>query len=300
MGRGMALNLLKADVNLVVFDVDPAATRPLVEAGATTAASVAHLTQQADVVFTSLPGPAQIEQVLLGAGGIVENMRPGLTVVDFSTSSPSLCRRLYEVLKTKGGDMLDAPVSGGPAGAASGRLAIWVGGDRAVFDKHAKLLQAMGDGTRYIGPAGAGSVTKLVHNMLGDAIFAVLAEGFSLGVKAGVDPLALWEALNDGSIGRNSATALLVNQFLPGKYEPAAFALKLAHKDVTLAAALGKELGVPLRLTNMVLEEMTEAMGRRLGEQDMRVFMQLQLERAGVQIAVDPERLKAAVAAVKR
>jgi 3-hydroxyisobutyrate dehydrogenase len=140
-------------------------------------------------------------------------------------------------------------------------------------------------------------VAKLVHNMSGYAIVCALAETFTLGVKAGVDPLALYEAVRQGAVGRRYTFEALTDQFLPGKYDPPAFALKLAHKDVSLANALGRELGVPMRICNLALAEMTEAMGRGWGGRDSRVAMLLEQERAGVEIAVEPERLKAALAA---
>jgi 3-hydroxyisobutyrate dehydrogenase len=295
----MARNLAKSDVKLVVFDTNAEAVKGLVEAGAHAASSVAELAQQVEVVFTSLPGPAQVEEVVLGERGILANMAPGLVLFELSTSSLALNRRMHEEFRRKGGAMLDAPVSGGPAGAASGDLALWIGGDKAVYERHADLLRKFADKARHVGPAGAGTVAKLAHNMAGYMILETMAEIFSVGVKAGVDPLDLWEALRLGMVGKQSPLFMLVNQFLPGKYEEPAFALKLAHKDVVLATGLGKELGVPMRLANMTLEEMTEALARGWGEQDSRAYLKLQLERAGVQISVDPDRIKQAVAAAK-
>jgi 3-hydroxyisobutyrate dehydrogenase len=299
MGQGMARNLAKSDVKLVVFDTNAEAVKGLVEAGAHAASSVAELAQQVEVVFTSLPGPAQVEEVVLGERGILSNMAPGLVLFELSTSSLALNRRMHEEFRAKGGAMLDAPVSGGPAGAASGDLALWIGGDKAVYERHADLLRKFADKARHVGPIGAGTVAKLAHNMAGYMILETMAEIFSVGVKAGVDPLDLWEALRLGMVGKQSPLFMLVNQFLPGKYEEPAFALKLAHKDVVLATGLGKELGVPMRLANMTLEEMTEALARGWGEQDSRAYLKLQLERAGVQISVDPDRIKKAVAAAK-
>jgi 3-hydroxyisobutyrate dehydrogenase len=299
MGQGMARNLVKGGISLVVFDTNPEPVKDLVEAGAQKAASIAELASQVEVVFTSLPGPVHVEDVVLGPQGILANMAPGLVLFELSTSSLALNRRLNQAFKEKGGAMLDAPVSGGPAGAASGDLALWVGGDREVYDRHLDLLRKIGDKPRRVGQIGAGTVAKLAHNMAGYMILETMAEVFSVGVKAGVDPLELWEALRLGMVGKQSPLFGLVNQFLPGKYETPAFALKLAHKDVTLATGLGKELGVPMRLANMTLEEMTEALARGWGEQDSRAYLKLQLERAGVQIAVDPERLQKAVSAAK-
>src|SRR5262245_63356755 len=131
--------------------------------------------------------------------------------------------------------MLDARVSCGPAGASSGRLTTCGGGEETIFDRHKAILDAMGDQARYVGPIGAGSVAKLVHNCAGYAINAALAEVFALGVKGGVEPLALWEAVRTGAVGRRRTFDGLIDQFLPGAYHPPAFALRLAHKDATLA-----------------------------------------------------------------
>ena len=292
MGRGMATNLARAGVPLVVFDLDAGAVASLQALGAQAASDVADLTRRVQVVFTSLPGPVQVEEVVLGPQGIVRHMAPGLVLFELSTSSRSLNCRIHEAFGSRGGAMLDAPVSGGPAGAASGDLAIWVGGDKAVYERHLGLLRKFADKPHHVGPIGAGTVAKLVHNMAGYMILETMAEVFSVGVKAGVDPLDLWEALRLGVVGKQSPLHMLTRQFLPGRYEPPAFALKLAHKDVTLATGLGKELGVPMRLANLTLEEMTEALGRGWGEQDSRAYMKLQLERAGVQVQVDAERLR--------
>src|ERR1700675_779251 len=192
--------------------------------------------------------------------------------------------------------MLDAPVSGGPTGAASRKLAIWVGGDEGAFKSHKAVLDAMGDKAAYIGAIGSATVAKLVHNMSGYAIVCALAETFCMRVKAGVEPLALWQAVRQGATGRRFTFDALIDQFLPGKYDPPAFALQLAHKDVSLANALGRQLGMPMRMCNLTLAEMTEALARGWGGRDSRSVMLLQQERAGVEIAVDPERLREALA----
>ena len=145
----------------------------------------------------------------------------------------------------------------------------------------------------YVGPIGAGSVAKLVHNCAGYAIQTALAEVFTLGVKAGVEPLALWQAVRQGALGRRRTFDGLVDQFLPGVFEPPAFALRLAHKDVTLATALGREHGVPMRVANLALAELTEALNRGWAERDSRVSMLLQEERAGVAIRVPEAALRA-------
>lgn len=295
MGMSMAANLQKSGYELVVNDIRRQAVERHLAAGAQWADTPRAVAEAADVVFTSLPGPPEVETVATGEDGLLEGVRAGSAVFDLSTNSPTVVRRLGAILADKGAHFLDAPVSGGPKGAASGKLALWVGGERDVFDKYKKVLDAIGDQAIYIGPIGAGSVAKLVHNCAGYAIQTALAEVFTMGVKAGVEPLALWEAVRKGAQGRRRTFDGLKDQFLPGVFDPPSFALKLAHKDVTLATALGREVGVPMRLANLVLEEMTEARNRGWDERDSRVAMLLQEERAGVDIAVSPDDLQGAL-----
>jgi len=148
------------------------------------------------------------------------------------------------------------------------------------------VLDAIGDQPYYVGPIGAGSVAKLVHNCAGYTIQAALAEVFTMGVKAGVEPLALFKAVRNGVSGRRRTFDGLVDQFLPGEFDTPAFALRLAHKDMTLATALGRENNVPMRLAGLALDELTEALNRGWGQRDSRSAMVLQEERAGVQIQV--------------
>jgi 3-hydroxyisobutyrate dehydrogenase-like beta-hydroxyacid dehydrogenase len=286
MGRHMAANLAKGGFALTVHDVRRDAPAP---PGATWADSPAALARAVDVVFTSLPGPVEVEAV---AAGLLEGLRPGTAFFDLSTNSPTVVRRLHAAFAAKGISMLDAPVSGGPRGAESRKLALWVGGDENVFDKHRAVLDAIGDKPYYVGPIGAGSVAKLVHNCAGYVVQTALAEVFTMGVKAGVDPLTLWRAVRQGAGGRRRTFDGLADQFLPNEYEPPAFALRLAHKDVSLATQLGREVKVPMRLANSVLEELTEAMNRGWAEKDSRVAMVLQQERAGVEIKVPRGELK--------
>jgi 3-hydroxyisobutyrate dehydrogenase len=270
-----------------------AAADPHVGRGAAWAGTPRAVAEVADVVLTSLPGPPEVEAVALGNNGLLAGMREGTAWFDLSTNSPTLVRRLHAAFAARGVHMLDAPVSGGPAGAASGRLALWVGGEEAVFQRHKSVLDAMGDQARYVGPIGAGSVAKLVHNCAGYAMQTALGEVFALGVKGGVEPLALWEAVRTGAVGRRRSFDGLIDQFLPGMYDPAAFALRLAHKDVSLATQLGRELGVPMRIANLALAEMTEAMNRGWENRDSRAPLLLQLERSGVEVAVEPGRIEA-------
>jgi len=293
MGGGMSLNIRHAEHDMTVFDINKDAGKRQIDAGCDWGDSPKVVAEASEIVFTSLPGPPEVEAVALGPNGLLEGMKPGSVWCDLSTNSPTLMRRLHGIFAEKGIHVLDTPVSGGPVGANTGKLAIWVGGDKAVFDEYKHVLDAMGDQAKYIGPIGAGSVAKLVHNCAGYAVQTALAEVFTMGVKAGVPPLELWDAIRHGAGGRRRTFDSLSGAFMQNKFDPPSFQLRLAHKDVKLATELAKEVGVPMRLSNMALEEMTEAMNRGWAGRDSRVAMLLQKERAGVEIEVSAEAIEA-------
>jgi 3-hydroxyisobutyrate dehydrogenase-like beta-hydroxyacid dehydrogenase len=230
MGAHMARNLQKAGHALTVHDARRVSADSHIADGAAWTDTPQAAARDADVVFTSLPGPPEVEAVALGDHGLLSGMRAGTAYFDLSTNAPTTVRRIHEAFAARSVHMLDAPVSGGPAGAESGKLALWIGGEQAIFEQHRAVLGTIGDQVRYIGPIGAGSIAKLVHNCAGYIINCGLAEVFTLGVKAGVEPLALWEAVREGAIGRARTFDMLGRHFLAGKYDPAQFALKLAHK----------------------------------------------------------------------
>ena len=293
MGASMAYNCLQGGNEMVVHDIRrESATRHL-EAGADWADSPREVAEATEIVFTSLPGPTEVEAVGLGEDGILEGMTEGKVYFDLSTSTPTLIRRIHEEAAARGVHVLDAPVSGGPRGAASGNLAIWVGGDKDVFDRCKPVLDSIGDKAYYVGPIGCGAVAKLVHNCTGYIVQAALAEVFTMGVKAGVEPLALWQAVRKGAQGRRGTFEGLAEHLLPGNFDPPDFALRLARKDVDLAVSVGREYDVPMRLAQLTLQEMTEAVNRGWGHRDSRVAMLLQEERSGVEVRVDADILNA-------
>ena len=285
MGGHMARNLQRAGHELRAHDLRR------VE-GFNWFASAPDAVQGCELIFTSVPGPDEVDAV---AAKLKPVLRSGTAWFDLSTNSPSRVRRLHGELAKQGVQFLDAPVSGGPTGAQSGKLAIWVGGDRATYERHESVLRAIGDQPLYIGTIGAGTVAKLAHNCGSFAIHAAMAEVFTLGVKAGVDPLALFRALRQGASGRKRTFDRLAEHFLPGKYDPAAFSLRLAHKDARLALELARETGVPMRIGQVALDELSRALERGWIDRDFRVAMTLQEERAGVDVRVAPEKLRSAL-----
>jgi len=292
MGSSIAMNTIRGGIDLMVHDIRPETAGPHLEAGATWAADPAAVGQACELVFTSLPGPGEVEAVALGKRGLSTTMSSGKVYLDLSTNSPGVMRRIHAELAKQGVAVLDAPVSGGPDGAATGRLAIWAGGDQAVFERCLPVLRTMSDQPYYVGPIGAGSIAKLVHNLSGYVLQTALAETFTMGVKAGVPADALWEAVRHGALGRRRTFDTLGRHFLPAQFDPPDFALKLARKDVSLAVEVGREFDVPMRLANLTLQEMTEAMNRGWGDRDSRSAMILQTERSGVEVEVPRERLQ--------
>jgi len=279
MGRPMAASLQRAGHTLQVYDLRR------VEGFQNWKDSPSKAAEGCELLFTSLPGPAEVEAV-------AAQIESPVVWFDLSTNSPKVIRRLHGELLKRKVDFLDAPVSGGPKGAQSGKLAIWVGGAQAVFEKFKPVLEAIGDQVLYVGPIGAGTVAKLAHNAASFTIQAALAEVFTLGVKAGVEPLALLRALRQGATGRKRTFDRLAEHFLPGVYDPPAFTVRLAQKDVALALELAKECGVPMRVGRIALEELDEAIKRGWGERDCCVAMTLQEERAAVSVRVPRERLE--------
>ncbi len=292
MGAPIALNAIKGGHELVVHDIRREAGEPHMKEGAKWASSPREVAAGCDVIFTSLPGPKEVEAVALAEDGLISALEPGKAYFDLTTNSPTLIRKIHGIFLKHGVQVLDAPVSGGPEGARTGRMAIWVGGDEATFERHLPILDAMGDKPTYVGPIGSGAIAKLVHNCSGYILQTALAETFSMGVKAGLDPEALWRAVRQGAQGRRRTFDSLSLQFLPGRFDPPDFALALAHKDVGLAVELGRELDVPMRLANMTLEELATAIERGWGGRDSRSAMLLQMERAGVEIKVPAENIE--------
>ena len=251
MGRPIAANLQRAGHALQVYDVRS------VEGFPRPMPSLKEAAKGCEVLFTSLPGPAEVEAVSREI-----SLSEDAAWFDLSTNSPQTVRRIHGELARRKVHFLDAPVSGGPKGAQSGKLAIWVGGDEGVFQKYLSVLRVIGDQPYYVGLVGAGTVAKLAHNAASFTIQAALAEVFTLGVKAGVEPLALYRALRQGATGRKRTFDRLAEHFLPGVYDPPAFTVRLAHKDMTLALQLAAEAEVPMKVGSIALAELEEAMQR--------------------------------------
>jgi 3-hydroxyisobutyrate dehydrogenase len=286
MGAPMALNLRRAGHALRVYDVRPVAGFEDMQKSAADAASGCEL------VFTSLPGPKEVEAV---AKTLRPVLKKGSAWFELSTLSPHCIRAVHKDFAAIGVPVLDAPVSGGTTGAKSGKLAIWVGGERAVYDRYESVLRTIGDQPMYVGAIGAGTVAKLSHNLASFAVHTALAEIFTLGVKAGVEPLQLFRALRQGATGRKRTFDRLAENYLRGDFAPG-FATRLAHKDAGLALEMAKEFAVPVKLGRAAFDELEAALARGWADQDFRIAMTMQEERAGIAPArIAAEELKRAL-----
>lgn len=283
MGFGMATNVLKAGHYLKVYDIRKAAAKPLLDAGAVWAATPKAVAEGCDMVFTSLPGPPEVEEVALGENGIIEGIRPGGIYVDLSTNSPDRVQILYDRFKEKGAHVMDVPVNDGLYDAIEGKLMLMAGGDEDIFQICKPVLDVIGDKVRYFGKIGSGSIVKIVHNCLSFGIQTVVAEGFALGMKAGISPEALYWVISQAAVGRCAFyNELLPAVYLPRRFEPARFSLKLAYKDVDLATSLGRKYNVPMPMTNLTQQELMSAMNKGWGDKDAIIAMLLPEERAGI------------------
>jgi 2-hydroxy-3-oxopropionate reductase len=255
MGKPMAENILKAGYELHVYNHrESSKLKELVALGAIQASSPKELASRTDVIITMVPDSPEVEAVVLGADGVVEGAREGAIVIDMSSISPVATKRIAAQLLEKGIHMMDAPVSGGEAGAIKGTLAIMVGGTQEDFDACLDLYKSMGASVTLVGDIGAGHTTKLANNMIAAINIAAVAEALVFVAKAGVDPTKVFEAIKGGSAG-SSVMNDKMPKMIRGDINPG-FRVNLHIKDLKNAIDTGREIGTSLFLTNDVMEIM--------------------------------------------
>jgi 3-hydroxyisobutyrate dehydrogenase len=282
IGAPIAGQLLRAGHDLVVHDIRRAAAEPLLAAGAAWTDTPA-LAAECEAVATCLPGPAEMEQVCLGPGGIVAHLNPGALYIDHTTNAPALVCRVHALLAQKGVDMLDAPVSGGMEGAQTRDLLVMAGGDPAAFARARLLFDAIAKRVMHVGGIGAGSVAKILHNSATFTLDLVMAECWTVALKAGVDAATIVDVFNEAALGHmmNLKVRLPATLFR-GDFDPR-FSLALARKDLGLALELARTTNTPMRLGALCEQEMIEALARGWAKRDASIFLTLQEGRAGVE-----------------
>lgn len=283
MGAKMCANLIKKGHSLVVHDVVPAAVDAMAALGANAAKNAAELAGQCDVVFTSLPNSAIVEHTILGPDGVLVGAKPGTLVVDLSSITPKSIQKIARIAAEKQVDVIDAPVSGGTAGAEKGTLTVMVGASDELFRRALPHLECIGSKIDHVGAVGSGDGVKLVNNLLLGVNMAALAEAMVLGVKAGIAPEVL-NAIIGKSSGASYALAAKYEKFFSkGNFEPG-FMIDLQYKDLQLAVDTAKDLGVPLLLGNVAQQIYETARAKGLGREDISAVIKLGEELAGVEV----------------
>jgi len=284
MGNPMAGNVLKAGFPMTVFDKHAPAMENLVQAGARRGASAREVIERSEIVLTCLPASPDVEAAYLEPGGLVECAKPGMVLVDLSSVLPSTPRKIEPRAKERGVSFLEAPVSGGVSGARAATLAIMAGGDPQVLDRVRPVLRAIGPNIFHVGPVGAGNTVKAINNMMACVNSLAMMEGVAVGVKAGLDPMTVYEVVKASS-GDSKALERIVTAIVPRNFEPG-FKVRLMNKDLETFNTIAKDLHVPVSFSNVAQRYQQAAMAAGLADHDTSVAMTI-IERLA---AIEPKR----------
>jgi 2-hydroxy-3-oxopropionate reductase len=266
MGKPMARNLMKAGYSLVVHNRSRASVDELVKGGAVPASSSRGVAEKSEVVITMLPDSPDVEKVVFGPEGVLEGVREGMLYIDMSSIAPATARAVYEAMKAKGVESLDAPVSGGEVGAIEGALSIMVGGSEAAFKRAKPLFEVMGKNIVLIGGPGAGQVTKACNQVVVALTIQAVSEALTLAKRAGVDPAKVRAALM-GGFAQSRIMELHGQRILDGNYKPG-FKIRLHRKDLNIALQTARDLKVPLFATAQAAVIMDKLIAMDRGELD--------------------------------
>ena len=298
MGQHMCLALIQKNYNVTVHEINREAALPALELGAAWADTPKELAQKSDIIFTSLPGPTEVEAVATGEDGIFDGITSDSVWADLSTSSPELMRRLQETFSSKGASILDAPVSGRRSDengvTLNGVLSIMVGGYENIYMKLKPIFESFGNKVTYTGEIGSATICKLANNMFQYGLERLLVESLTLGVKAGVPAEILMQCIRNGAGGSGRILNVsMPDTYLQGKFDggtgsESTFAI--SRKDMALVLELGRELNVPLQIATGTYNDMTAAVNRKeWANLNYRVYHLLQEERAGnVEVRIQP------------
>lgn len=285
MGNPITRHLIKAGHDLVVHDRRQEATANLVELGAAWADHPRAVAEQTDIVFTSLPGPPEVDEAVLGENGLLGGLKPGSIHVDLSSNLPSAVQRLSRIEGAQGISFLDAPLSGMTIGAEEGTLTIFVGGEEQTLAQVRPLLEAFGKNIFHIGPVGTGNILKLTNNMMIHASSLLVQEALAIGVKAGIDAERLYEIWN---VSSSSRLVQGVPRLLERNFENPTFTLALTAKDVGLCVEAAREMHVPTTVAAAASQVYVRSMARGLGDKLMSATLVTIEEEAGIKIEKKP------------
>lgn len=282
MGKPMARNLMEAGYDLIIYNRSRDKVEDLVSEGAEAAESPKEIAEDATIVFTMLPGPHEVREVVDGEDGLLRGAGEGSLLVDMSTSSPVLARELARTARERGVGLLDAPVSGGDIGAVEGTLSIMIGGEEEDFERAKPLFDVMGETVVYVGPSGTGQVVKACNQIVVALTIEAVSEALVLGSKAGVDPKKVIEVLSGGLAG-NKVMEVKGEKFLSHDFEPGG-KVESHLKDLGIALEAGREYGVPLPLTAVVDQMFGTLMAKGREGWDHSALLTLIEEWAGHEI----------------
>ena len=281
MGIGMSLNLLNAGHDVTVHNRTRQKEEAVAKEGAERAETPRQAAEGAEIVVTMVSDTPDVEEVVLGDDGVIHGAPQGAIVIDMSTISPAATRQIAGKLGKKGIKMLDAPVSGGPEGAAQGTLAIMVGGDPADFEKALPILEIMGKTVTHVGPIGAGQITKAINQILISGTYLTVAEGLTLGIKAGLDMEKVIAAISGGAASswvlHNRGINVVNNTY------PLGFRVRLHHKDLKIALDTARELEVTLPATALVAQIENGLIARGYGDDDVSAIGRSIREQSGLE-----------------
>ena len=281
MGNPIARHLINAGHEVTVHDKRQEATANLVELGATWSDHPQGVAENADVIFTSLPGPPEVDEAVLGENGMIAGLKKGSIHVDLSSNLPSAVQRLSRIEGAQGVGFLDAPLSGMSTGAEAGTLTIFIGGDEKTLADVQPLLEAFGKNIFHVGPVGSGNILKLTNNMMIHASSLIVQEALAIGVKAGIDAERLYEIWN---VSSSSRLVQGIPRLLERQWENPTFTLALTAKDVGLCVEAARELNVPTTMAAAASQVYIRSMAKGLGPLLMSATLQTIEEEAGVKI----------------
>jgi 2-hydroxy-3-oxopropionate reductase len=283
MGKPMARNLIKAGYSLVVHNRSRAAVEELIKDGAQAAGNPKEVAERSDVIITVLPDSPDVELVYTSDQGVFAGAKPGMLLIDMSTISPIVARKLAASAQDRGCDMLDAPVSGGEAGAIGATLSIMIGGVSSAVERAMPIFQSLGKNLVHVGDAGAGQVTKAANQIVVGTTIAIVSEALVLAAKAGVDPAKVRQALL-GGFAQSKILEAHGQKMLDGNFKPG-FRIRLHEKDMKIALAAGFEYGVPLMVTGQVAQMMSAMDSMGHGDLDHSGLIKLVEEMANTELA---------------
>ena len=285
MGKPMAANLMKAGFSVTVYNRTAAKADELRSEGAAVASSPKEVAESSDITITMVSDSPDVEEVILGPNGVIHGVSQGAVVIDMSTISPQVTQTIAADLSSKGGHMLDAPVSGGSWGAIQGTLSIMVGGEKETFDRCMPVFEAMGKNIIYTGGHGMGQVTKLVNQIMVGGTLAAVCEGLLFGAKAGIDLNPVFQAVTGGAANswqlENLGSRILKRDFDPG------FMIKLMHKDLRLITEAARDMELPLPLISLAQQFYHVLQHDGLGEEGTQAYVKALEKLAGVQVHAD-------------